>query len=146
LRRQLGRNHPLAVIENLGTNDAIGGGALADWQASWARMIATTANVQCVVLTTINTVTDTSDGHGTVAGDINSMIAALAISDGSKYKVVDWNGFLRRQGYPSGLRYIGRDALHPTADGSAWLAARDKSAVDRCRRDHRAARQQRGQN
>jgi hypothetical protein len=140
LQRELGRDHPVAVIENLGTNDAIGSGRRADWQASWAQMIAMTANVPCVVLTTINTVTDTSYGHGTVAGDINTLIAALATSDRTKYKVVDWNGFLRRQGYPSGLRYIRLDVIHPTADGSKWLAARYKSALDRCRLDHRAPR------
>jgi hypothetical protein len=136
LQREVRRKHPVAVIENLGTNDAVQGGRQADWRASWAQMIATTVNVPCVVLTTINTATDTLS-RGSVASDINVLIATLAASDPTKYQVVDWNGFIRGQGYPSVLRYLQLDFFHPTARGSAWLAGRDKTAVDRCRRGWR---------
>ena len=46
--------HPYAVVENLGTNDALQGGAPNDRGSSWAELIRITRTTPCVVLTTIN--------------------------------------------------------------------------------------------
>ena len=44
------KSDPFAVVENLGTNDAIQARAGYDWKKSWDELISTTRNVPCVIL------------------------------------------------------------------------------------------------
>ena len=43
------KGHPYAVVENLGTNDALQGGVHYDWVSSWDKLIRITRNTPCVV-------------------------------------------------------------------------------------------------
>jgi hypothetical protein len=53
------KSHPHAVVENLGTNDALHGDADPDWGSRWDNLSRVTRNTPCVVLTTINLTADT---------------------------------------------------------------------------------------
>jgi hypothetical protein len=128
--------HPAvaAVVENLGTNDAIQGGRHADWRASWARLLSSTAKVPCVVLTTINLSSDVF-GKRPVAPAINREIKKLATSDPTRYKVVDWLGFLQTTWVhhrATFFDYINRELIHETPAGARWIAEEDRSALSDC--------------
>jgi hypothetical protein len=125
------RSHPYAVVENLGTNDALQGGARPDWESSWDKLIRITRTAPCVVLTTINPAADAS--HRPVATRINADIRALAESDPKKYKVADWSGFLSR--HVSNQRiYLRAEPIliHPTPAGAVKLATLDRNALAKC--------------
>lgn len=130
------RSHPYAVVENLGTNDALQGGAHPDWVSSWDKLIRLTRTTPCVVLTTINPAADTLS-HKPVATKINANIRALAARDPKKYKVADWSRFLSR--HVSSLRtYLRAEPIliHPTPAGAVQLATLDQNALAKCgRRD-----------
>lgn len=126
------RSHPYAVVENLGTNDALQGAAHSDWVSSWDRLIRITRTTPCVVLTTINPAADAL-GHRPVATRINADIRALAARDPKKYKVADWGRFLSR--HASNLRtYLRAEPLliHPTPAGAVQLATLDQNALAKC--------------
>jgi GDSL-like Lipase/Acylhydrolase family len=126
------KGHPFAVIENLGTNDAIQARKGYDWKKYWSELLATTRNTSCVVLTTISTAADYY-GSGTVGAAINADIASLAAKDPQKYKEVDWNGFLHSRG--SGWRtYLSADLIHPLPAGRQAIATMDKQALAQCRK------------
>jgi lysophospholipase L1-like esterase len=131
------RGHPFAVVENLGTNDALSGGAHSNWMSSWDRLIQMTRSTSCVVLTTVGVATDVIYGHKPIASHINSDIKRLAAREPKKYKVADWNGFLT--GRPKGdwRKYVIRaDLIHPTAAGAVEIATLDKKALDQCAGSH----------
>jgi hypothetical protein len=128
--------HPAvrAVVENLGTNDAIQGGRHADWRASWARLLSSTAKVPCVVLTTINLSSDSYGGRP-VASAINREVRKLATSDPTRYKVVDWLGFLKTAWVhhrATFFDYVNRELIHETPAGARWIADEDRSALSDC--------------
>jgi hypothetical protein len=124
--------HPFAVVENLGTNDAVQARKGYDWRKYWSELIATTRNTPCVVLTTIGSGAD-AYGGATVGAAINVDIASLVAKDPQKYKEVDWNGFLhsRGRGYTT---YLSRDLLHPLPAGRQAIATMDKQALAQCKR------------
>jgi hypothetical protein len=126
------RSHPYAVVENLGTNDALQGGAHPDWVSSWKKLIRITRATPCVVLTTINPAAD-SLSHRPVATSINADIRALAARDPQKYKVADWSRFLSR--HSSNLKTYLRPEpvlIHPTPAGAVALATLDQNALAKC--------------
>jgi hypothetical protein len=128
--------HPgvFAVVENLGTNDALQGGRHADWRASWTRLMSSTAKVPCIVLTTINLTSDVF-GKRHVATDINRKIKKLETSDPKRYKVVDWLGFLETAWTHHRARffdYLDPELIHETPAGARWIAAEDRSALADC--------------
>lgn len=126
------RLHPYAVVENLGTNDALQGGAHPDWVSSWDELIRITRSTPCVVLTTINPAADALS-HRLVARRINADIRSLAARDPKKYKVADWSGFLSR--HVSNQRtYLRAEPIliHPTPAGAVKLATLDKNALAKC--------------
>lgn len=127
------KGHPFAVIENLGTNDAIQARAGYDWKKYWNELIATTRNTHCVVLTTINKAADYY-GAGTIGAAINADITSLVAKDPQKYKEVDWNDFLLRR-IPTNLAtYISGDLIHPLPAGRQVIANMDKKALAECQR------------
>ena len=126
------RFHPYAVVENLGTNDALQGGANPDWVSSWDKLIRITRTTPCVVLTTINPAADALS-HRPIATRINADIMALAARDPKKYKVADWSRFLSR--HISNQRTYLQDEpilIHPTPAGAVELATLDQNAVAKC--------------
>lgn len=126
--------HVSAVVENLGTNDALQGGRYADWRASWTRLRSMTAKVPCVVLTTIN---PTADAYGkrSIASAINRDVDQLAKSDPKRYKVVDWHQFLVEawtKHRATFFDYLQREGIHERPPGARWLAEEDRSALAEC--------------
>ena len=128
------RFHPYAVVENLGTNDALLGGTYPHWVSSWDELIRITRNTPCVVLTTINPAADTLSRRP-IATRINADIMALAALDPKKYKVADWSRFL--SGHVRSQRTYLRAAeflipIHPTSAGAVELATLDQDALAKC--------------
>ena len=124
--------HPYAVVENLGTNDALQGRTHHDWVSSWDKLIRITRSTPCVVLTTINPAAD-AYSHRRIATRINADIRALAARDPKKYKVADWSRFLSR--HVSNQRtYLRAEPIliHPTPAGAVKLATLDEDALARC--------------
>ena len=119
-----------AVIE-LGTNDAIQGVASTRALASLDRLLATTASVRCVVLTTVNSSADVRGG-GDVAAALNERMRLLAAADPRRYKVVDWNAFVHSLGPGPFSGYLQADRTHETALGAEWIAASDAAALHTC--------------
>jgi GDSL-like lipase/acylhydrolase family protein len=126
------RFHPYAVVENLGTNDALQGGTHPDWVSSWDRLIRITKTTPCVVLTTINPAADALS-HRPIATRINADILALAARDPKKYKVADWSGFLSRH-VSNERTYLRAEPvlIHPTPAGAVQLATLDQNALAKC--------------
>ncbi len=126
------RSRPYAVVENLGTNDALQGGANPDWVSSWDKLIRITRTTPCVVLTTINPAADALS-HRPVATRINAAIRALAARDPKKYKVADWSGFLSRH-VSKQRTYLRAEPIliHPTPAGAVTLATLDQKALAKC--------------
>ena len=126
------RSHPYAVVENLGTNDALQAGADRDWVSSWDKLIRITRTTPCVILTTINPAADALS-HRSVATRINTDIRALAARDPKKYKVADWSGFLSRN-VSKQRTYLRAEPIliHPTPAGAVKLATLDRNALAKC--------------
>jgi hypothetical protein len=135
LSHGLAKHRPVyAVVENLGTNDALQGGRHADWQTSWTQLLTSTAAVPCLVLTTINVLTDLY-GKQPVASTINRQISELVNSNPTRYKVVDWNGFVTELLHSKSanyVRYMRLDAIHEKSPGARWLANEDQTALSDC--------------
>jgi hypothetical protein len=126
------RSHPYAVVVNLGTNDALHGGAHPGWVSSWDKLIRITRKAPCVVLTTINRAADSLVGRP-IARRINAEIKALAAQDHEKYKVADWNGFLSHHA-KSQRTYLRAEwiLIHPTPAGALKIATLDQHALAMC--------------
>jgi len=126
------RLHPYAVVENLGTNDALQGGAHEDWVSAWHKLIRITRATPCVVLTTINPAADALS-HRPIATRINADIMNLVARDPKKYKVADWSRFLRRN-VRNQRTYLRAEPIliHPTAAGALELATLDQDALAKC--------------
>jgi hypothetical protein len=123
---------PFAVIENLGTNDALQGRKHPDWKSGFTRMVALLAPARCVVLTTINTLPNGSPSAvPSVASDINRAIAEAAASH-PNFHVADWNAAVHGA---DGARLLVDDQVHPSGPGQLVLAALYRSALDRDCRD-----------
>jgi hypothetical protein len=123
-----------AVIENLGTNNAIEGGRRVDWRVSWKELLSSTAKVSCVVLTTINPTADVY-GKRPIALAINKDIEGLAESDPTRYKLVPWTGFLTlawTKHRSTFLDYMYGDIIHERPPGARWLAEEDRVALADC--------------
>ena len=123
------------AVTNLGTTDALRPGRTASSRLLLGPLVSATAGVPCVVLTTVNVQADKQTG-GTVAAQINHQIKALALSDPTKYKVVDWNEFLVTLPPPSVPTYLQANSLLETPAGAAWLAKSDQAAVRTCGSTH----------
>jgi hypothetical protein len=126
------RSHPYAVVENLGTNDALQGGTHPDWVSSWHELIRVLGATPCVVLTTINPAADALR-HRSVATRINADIRALAARDPKKFKVADWSRFLSRHSNSQRI-YLRTEPvlIHPTPAGAQELAFLDQMALMKC--------------
>jgi hypothetical protein len=125
------KSHPFAVVENLGTNDAIQGGEHYDWMSSWDNLILITRTTPCVVLTTISPAAD-GYGHKSIATSINAHIMALAARDPKRYKVAEWSGFLLSRRYSDWRKYLRADLIHETPAGAIKLATLDQDALAKC--------------
>ena len=120
------RDDPLAVVVDLGTNDALQAQSHPDWQTGFRRLIAILSPAQCVVLTTINTLVDDRSGGPPVASQINRAIGA-AVSTHTNFHVVDWNAAVHGV---DGADLLMADQIHPSTAGQLTLAALVRAALD----------------
>jgi hypothetical protein len=125
------RGPGVAVIVNLGTNDALQGGRNVDPQRSWGQLLMITKDVPCVVLTTVNSISD-AYARGKVASTLNERMMALAAADPGRYKIVDWNRFLISLDDRQRATYLQADLVHETTAGAWWIADAYRSALDTC--------------
>ena len=131
----LQRNSPTAaVVINLGTNDAIAGGDSAYALMNFDQLMTTVGSVRCVVLTTIGPFADNRGGSD-VGASLNRRMNDLLAADPRRYKLVDWNGFLKSLKSQVHPIYLQRDLIHETQAGARWIAASDKKALDMCGTD-----------
>jgi hypothetical protein len=119
------RSDPFAVVVNLGTNDARQASTHPDWRIAYDQMIATLADQNCVLLTTINTLMPGEPGVTTVAEDINAAQVA-AVASHPNFHIVDWNAAVHA---PNGLGLVMVDRVHPNTSGQLALAALVRDAV-----------------
>ncbi|MDP9332540.1 MAG: SGNH/GDSL hydrolase family protein, partial [Actinomycetota bacterium] len=129
LQNALRRDRPVAaVIENLGTNNAIQARGYSRSLSDFDQLIADTNPVGCVVLTTISTYLDKRAG-GTVARDIDARIRELHRQNPRKYPVVDWDALIHA---PLGLLHWSGLPPHENAAGARWFADQYAQALLRC--------------
>jgi hypothetical protein len=131
--------NPGVVVTNLGTTDALRAGTAVTTGSPLAPLVSAMAGVACVVLTTVNVRTDRRGALRqlvTQAARINHQIKALARSDPTKYKVVDWNEFLVTLPAASVPTYLQANGYLETATGGAWLARADLAGVRACGSTH----------
>jgi hypothetical protein len=127
---------PAVAITALGTSDALHPGSDPGTAAApLAPLVSATADIACVVLTTVDVQADARRG-GTVAARVNHQVKALAVADPQKYKVVDWNEFLSTLPAPSVPTYLRAGGLLETPAGARWLATADLAAVRACGTPH----------
>lgn len=133
LRKELASGDtPGALIVNLGTNDALEGRPDAAPRPTLAPVVAAATGIPCVVLTTVNTLSDQRGGSD-VASGINAEIARLHRIDPDRYPVVDWNRMVQSLGPDRIGTYLQEDRIHETDTGARWLAEADASALASCR-------------
>jgi len=120
------RQHPSAVVVNLGSNDAIQAETHRGWQSSFARMIALLSPTRCVLLTTISTLLDARNPPPPVAADINAAIEGVT-SRYRNFHIVDWNAAVHAN---NGRTLLSPDRIHPSPVGQLTLAALIRSALD----------------
>jgi len=131
--------NPGVVITNLGTTDALQAGTSSTTISPLSPLVSAAAGVACVVLTTVNVRTDHRLDHlpdATVAARINHQIKLLALSDPTRYKVVDWNEFLATLPAASVPTYLQANGYLETQAGAAWLARADLAGVRSCGSTH----------
>jgi hypothetical protein len=127
--RTVARNHPFAVVVNLGTNDALQATSHPDWRPAFDSMITTLADQHCVLLTTVNTTMRGEPGVTSVAEGINAAEVA-AVASRPNFHIIDWNAVLHA---PNGLGFLTSDRVHPNNSGQLRLAALVSNAVsDHC--------------
>jgi hypothetical protein len=132
LRAELAADgRPGALIENLGTNDALSGRTGSGPQPTLEPVLSAASGIPCVILTTVNTHADERGGSD-VAARINSEIAWLLLLHPKRYRIVDWNRFVESLGSVETARYLQADRIHETQAGALWLAGAYESAINSC--------------
>ena len=125
--KRAARADPFALVVNLGTNDACQASSHPQWRPAFNAMIATLADEQCVLLTTINTLMPGEPGVTSVADDINAAEVA-AVASHPSFHIIDWNAAVHA---PNGLGLLMADRVHPNNKGQLALAALVRNAVKR---------------
>jgi hypothetical protein len=132
LRAELAADgRPGALIENLGTNDALSGRTGSGPQPTLEPVVLAASGIPCVILTTVNTHADERGGSN-VADRINGEITWLHLLHPKRYRVVDWNRFLQSLSPADAARYLQADRIHETHAGALWLAGAYESAINSC--------------
>jgi hypothetical protein len=135
LQNALRHHRPVAaVVENLGTNNAIQADRYKRSLSDFNLFIAETEPVGCVVLTTVSTYLDNLS-RGTVARDINTRIRELHRQNPRKYPVVDWDALLHA---PQGLLRWSGLPPHENTAGEQWFADQYAHALQQCGVDPRS--------
>jgi lysophospholipase L1-like esterase len=136
LQQAIDDDAPAAVIVNLGTNDAVQGRSSARAVSDFERLVETTAEVPCVVLTTLSTTLDASF-ENSVATELNARIRKLRANDPNRYQVVDWDAAVSAPGGAARLMADPAsgisDGVHENATaGRQWFADEYVEALSRC--------------
>jgi lysophospholipase L1-like esterase len=118
--------HPVALVVNLGTNDALQAQIHPDWRTGFGDMIATVGRARCVVLTTISTLIEGPSAVPTVASEINNAITGAVRAHPNLHRV-DWNAAVHA---PGGGGLLLPDKIHPSDAGKLALARLLRGAVD----------------
>jgi lysophospholipase L1-like esterase len=130
---------PHSLFVNLGTNDVVHRNP--DWLASWRTLMGDTSSVRCEVLFTINQFADAYHRPGgPSAEDINQVIHQAEHVDPSRVHIIDWNAAVQANhraivsAQAAGDRrlpppLIRADGIHPTPEGSEWIAQHIRSAL-----------------
>src|SRR5258708_4768564 len=113
------REHPFAVVVDLGTNDVLQARTHPDWQRGFERMIAMLVSSRCVVMTTISTRVDGPSASPEVAAEINDAIA-MVVTSHRNFHAVDWNAAVHGI---DGASLLVADRIHPSPAGQLTLAA-----------------------
>lgn len=122
---------PQQVIINLGTNDAVRTGTVAEGLASIERMAAAFSTAECIHLVTLSeSVVAFEDpvGPGQRAAELNRGLVELAERNG--YHLIRWDQLVadaKASGAPLTL-----DSIHPDDAGTAELADAYRDAVESC--------------
>jgi hypothetical protein len=116
---------PMRLIVNLGTNDVLQG--RSDALANLDHELQLLADVDCVILVTINPNADHSGTH--LAETLNDAMKS-AVASLPNLHLLDWAGLLAADPERAHQWLSGFDAVHPTASGSQALAARYRQALD----------------
>jgi hypothetical protein len=119
------RNHPFAVVVNLGTNDARQAQTHPDWRSGFERMTALLTQARCVLVTTINTAIDGPPGTQTVASEINQALTAMVAAHPNLH-IVDWNAAVHAT---NGANLLMPDRVHPSTAGQLTLASLVRTAL-----------------
>lgn len=113
---------PSIAIINLGTNDAEQQNS--NWQTDYNNLISEASPIGCVILTTVNTVTDWGRPMQ-VAENVNAAIRQTVATHPGHFYEVDWSGHARDN--PGDVSPV--DAVHPTSSGDAAIASLDVAAL-----------------
>jgi lysophospholipase L1-like esterase len=127
---ELAAHHPVQVVVNLGTNDALQGTPPGDTVAALEQLAAGFPGARCIHLVTINEHMLTPEG---VAAGLNARIRDLAARRG--WHTVPWDAVVRD--YDAGPQPEGpvtSDSVHPTAVGERLLADAYDRALAACPR------------
>jgi lysophospholipase L1-like esterase len=120
-----GDDPPQRLIVNLGTNDVLQG--RSDALGHLDRELQLVADVDCVILVTINPNADDGDSH--LAEKLNDAMKG-AVASLPNFHLLDWAGLLAADPHRAEQWLSDFDAVHPSAAGSQALAAQYRQALD----------------
>jgi hypothetical protein len=143
---------PDAIILELGTKDALNENP--DWRESFDQMIASVADIDCVVLVGVNRQTDAYYGNNTIVSDgLNAAMDELVASNPEKYKKIDWledydieaeisaqsavgphnfTMFVVNEDYPDGIWFADRIHLSQQEGYGTLAIIYDQALRDKC--------------
>lgn len=122
---------PQQVVINLGTNDAVRTGTVAEGLAAIERIAAAFPSASCIHLVTLSESVVTFEdpvGPGQRAAELNRGLVELATRNG--YGLIRWDQIVAEgvaRGEPLTL-----DSIHPDGAGEAELAEAYRAVIDRC--------------
>ena len=127
----LASDDPQQVVINLGTNDAVRTGTVAEGLAAIERIAGAFPSASCIHLVTLSESVVTFEdpvGPGQRAAELNRGLVELATRNG--YGLIRWDQIVAEgvaRGEPLTL-----DSIHPDGAGEAELAEAYRAVIDRC--------------
>jgi lysophospholipase L1-like esterase len=122
---------PDQIVINLGTNDAVRTGTVAEGLASIERMAGAYPDARCVHLVTLNegmVAFEDAVGPGQRAAELNRGLLALAEREG--YRLIRWDQLVAEA--TARGEQLTLDSIHPSPEGEAVLADAYREAIESC--------------